>query len=117
MNTIDLFRSWGLTVAIDDFGTGYSSLSYLKELSVDVIKIDRSFVMGLPDNERDDAITEMLLRITDRFGFATLAEGIETEAQAAWLLEHGCRYGQGYLVAKAEPFDAMLQRLDKVHAI
>jgi diguanylate cyclase (GGDEF)-like protein len=116
MHTIDLFRSWGLSVAIDDFGTGYSSLSYLKELSVDVIKIDRSFVMGLPDNERDGAITELLLRITDQFGFATLAEGIETEDQASWLLEHGCRYGQGYLVAKPFSFEDLLNRLESVHA-
>jgi EAL domain-containing protein (putative c-di-GMP-specific phosphodiesterase class I) len=110
MHTIDLFRAWGLTVAIDDFGTGYSSLAYLKALTVDMIKIDRSFVMGLPDDERDGALTDMLLRITDRFGFTTLAEGIETEAQAAWLLEHGCRLGQGYLVAKPNSFTELLER-------
>jgi diguanylate cyclase (GGDEF)-like protein len=112
MNTIDLFRGWGLSVAIDDFGTGYSSLSYLKQLTVDVIKIDRSFVMGLPDDERDGAITDMLLRITDRFGFATLAEGIETEEQARWLLDHGCRYGQGYLIAKPFGFSDLVERLE-----
>jgi diguanylate cyclase (GGDEF)-like protein len=116
MHTIDLFRSWGLSVAIDDFGTGYSSLSYLKHLTVDMIKIDRTFVMGLPDNERDDAITEMFLRISDRFGFATLAEGIETEAQAAWLLDHGCRFGQGYLIAKPNSFEILLDRLGVLHA-
>jgi diguanylate cyclase (GGDEF)-like protein len=116
MNTIDLFRGWGLTVAIDDFGTGYSSLSYLKKLTVDVIKIDRSFVMGLPGDERDGAITEMLLRITDQFGFATLAEGIETEEQAAWLLAHGCRYGQGYLIAKPFEFSDLIARLESPYA-
>jgi EAL domain-containing protein (putative c-di-GMP-specific phosphodiesterase class I) len=101
MNTLDLFRSWGLTVAIDDFGTGYSSLSYLKHLTVDVVKIDRSFIMGLPGDERDCAITQMLLHMTERFGYASLAEGIETEGQLEWLLEHGCKFGQGYLIAKA----------------
>jgi diguanylate cyclase (GGDEF)-like protein len=111
MHTIDMFRAWGLTVAIDDFGTGYSSLSYLNELTVDVIKIDRSFVMKLPADERADAITEMLLRITDTFGFASLAEGIETEEQAAWLLEHGCRYGQGFLVARPASFAELLEQL------
>jgi EAL domain-containing protein (putative c-di-GMP-specific phosphodiesterase class I) len=116
MNTIDLFRKWGIMVAIDDFGTGYSSLSYLKELRVDVIKIDRSFIAGLPGDERDTAVTEMLLRVIDRFGFATLAEGIETEAQAAWLLEHGCRFGQGFLVARPKPFDEMLERMGVPHA-
>jgi diguanylate cyclase (GGDEF)-like protein len=109
MYTIELFRRWGLSIAIDDFGTGYSSLSYLKQLKVDVIKVDRSFVMGLPDDERDAALTDMLLRIGDRFGFVTLAEGIETEAQAAWLLEHGCRLGQGYLIARPGPFADLLR--------
>jgi len=116
MHTIDLFRRWGLTVAIDDFGTGYSSLAYLKQLTVDMIKLDRSFVMGLPEDERDCALTDMLLQITDRFGFATLAEGIETEAQAAWLLDHGCRFGQGYLVSKPHSYDELLDRLGVLHA-
>jgi diguanylate cyclase (GGDEF)-like protein len=111
MSTIDIFRQWGLSVAIDDFGTGYSSLSYLKSLTVDVIKIDRSFVAGLPEDERDAALSEMLIRITDRFGFTILAEGIETEAQAAWLLEHGCRLGQGYLIARPAPFGDLLSRI------
>jgi EAL domain-containing protein (putative c-di-GMP-specific phosphodiesterase class I) len=117
MTTIDLFRKWGISVAIDDFGTGYSSLSYLKRLTVDMIKIDRSFIMGLPADERDGAITEMLLRITDRFGFSTLAEGIETEAQATWLLEHGCQFGQGFLVAKPRPFEELLERLGVANVI
>jgi diguanylate cyclase (GGDEF)-like protein len=111
MSTIDLLRRWGFSVAIDDFGTGYSSLSYLKALTVDMIKIDQSFVAGIPSDHRDCALTEMLLRITDQFGFATLAEGIETEAQAAWLLEHGCRYGQGFLVARPAPLAELLARL------
>jgi diguanylate cyclase (GGDEF)-like protein len=116
MNTLDLFRSWGLTVAIDDFGTGYSSLSYLKHLTVDVVKIDRSFIMGLPGDERDCAITQMLLHMTERFGYASLAEGIETEGQLEWLLEHGCKFGQGYLIAKPEPFERLLERLGVARA-
>jgi diguanylate cyclase (GGDEF)-like protein len=110
-STLELFRSWGLSVAIDDFGTGYSSLSYLKALTVDVIKLDRSFVTGLPTDPRDCAIAEMLLHMTERFGYATLAEGIETEAQVAWLLEHGCRYGQGFLIARPQPFEELLECL------
>ena len=109
MSTLNLFRSWGLSVSIDDFGTGYSSLSYLKRLTVDIIKIDRSFVTGLPDDERDCAITEMLLRMTARFGYAALAEGIETAEQLTWLLEHGCQFGQGYLIARPEPFDRLIE--------
>jgi EAL domain-containing protein (putative c-di-GMP-specific phosphodiesterase class I) len=116
MYTIDLFRRWGLTVAIDDFGTGYSSLAYLKQLTVDMIKVDRSFVTGLPEDERDCALADMLLQITDRFGFTTLAEGIETEAQATWLLDHGCRLGQGYLISKPHSYDDLLDRLGVLHA-
>jgi EAL domain-containing protein (putative c-di-GMP-specific phosphodiesterase class I) len=111
MHTINLFRNWGLSVAIDDFGTGYSSLSYLKKLTVDVIKIDRSFVSGLPHDESDGAIAELLLQFTDKFDVVTLAEGIETEAQLSWLFERGCRLGQGYLFAKPEPLQALRSRL------
>jgi diguanylate cyclase (GGDEF)-like protein len=111
MRTIALFRSWGLPVAIDDFGTGHSSLTYLKRFTVDLVKIDKSFVNGLPSDERDGQVTEMLLHIVDRFGFATIAEGIENEAQADWLLAHGCRYGQGFFVAKPGSFAELLRRI------
>jgi len=115
MNTIALFRRLGVSVAIDDFGTGHSSLSYLKNLTVDVIKVDRSFVAGLSSDARDNAIVEMMLRIIDQFGFAPLAEGIETEAQLAWLLEHGCLLGQGYLIAKPQAFELLLERMGLPH--
>lgn len=111
MHTINLFRNWGLSVAIDDFGTGYSSLSYVKKLTVDVIKIDRSFVSGLPHDESDGAIAELLLQFTDKFDVVTLAEGIETQAQLNWLVEHGCQLGQGYLFAQPEPLGALRSRL------
>jgi EAL domain-containing protein (putative c-di-GMP-specific phosphodiesterase class I) len=105
------FRRWGLPVAIDDFGTGHSSLSYLKELTVDMVKIDRSFVTALPGDERDATLTEMMLRILHAFGPAALAEGIETEVQASWLLEHGCRFGQGFLFAHPASFGVLLERI------
>jgi len=110
INTIALFRGWGISVAIDDFGTGYSSLAYLKHLTVDLVKIDQSFVAGLPADERDGELLDMLLRIIERFGFAVLAEGIETEEQLAWLLAHRCALGQGYLLAKPRPFQELLER-------
>jgi diguanylate cyclase (GGDEF)-like protein len=111
MQTIDLFHDWGLRIAIDDFGTGYSSLSYLKRLPIDMIKIDRSFVAGLPGDEKDAALVDMLLRMSDGFRLTTLAEGIETDAQAGWLLAHGCRYGQGYLVDRPLAFDHLIERV------
>jgi EAL domain-containing protein (putative c-di-GMP-specific phosphodiesterase class I) len=63
-------------------------------------------------DERDGAITELLLQITARFGLVTLAEGIETEAQASWLLEHGCKFGQGYLVSKPCSYELVLAKLN-----
>lgn len=89
-------RDLGLRVALDDFGTGYSSLSHLKRLPLNVVKIDQSFVGGLPSDPHDVVLCEAMISIADHFGFSTLAEGIETGAQAAWLRDHGCRYGQGF---------------------
>jgi diguanylate cyclase (GGDEF)-like protein len=112
MNSLSLLQRLGVHIAIDDFGTGYSSLSYLKRLSVDLVKIDRSFITGLPDDEQDAALTEMMIDICSRFKLSVLGEGIETIAQRDWLLAHGCRYGQGYLVAKPMSFDALLQFIE-----
>ncbi len=104
MYALDQFRKLGLRIAIDDFGTGFSSLSYLKRLPIDIIKIDRSFVSGLPDDEKDSALCELLLQIAGRFELSVLAEGIENYPQLQWLREHGCGYGQGFLVSKPLPF-------------
>ncbi|MBB3227690.1 diguanylate cyclase (GGDEF)-like protein/PAS domain S-box-containing protein [Luteibacter sp. Sphag1AF] len=90
----------GIGVAIDDFGTGYSSLAYLKLPSVAFLKIDRSFVMGLPGNTNDAAITEAMVAIARSLDLHTIAEGIETEGQHEFLLRAGCGEGQGYLYSK-----------------
>jgi diguanylate cyclase (GGDEF)-like protein len=110
---LERFRKLGLRIAIDDFGTGYSSLSYLKRLPIDVIKIDRSFVTGLPDDQRDADLCELLLQVTTRFGLVALAEGIESFAQLQWLRDHGCTYGQGYLIAKPLPFAEFAELLPR----
>jgi diguanylate cyclase (GGDEF)-like protein len=106
--TLDLIRGLGVRVAIDDFGTGHSSLAYLKQLKVDMIKIDRSFVAGLPANETDAALSDTMIDIASRLHLITLAEGIETDEQCAWLRAHGCAYGQGYLIARPLAIDALL---------
>jgi EAL domain-containing protein (putative c-di-GMP-specific phosphodiesterase class I) len=103
----------GLFIALDDFGTGYTSLQHLKRLPIEVLKIDRAFVNGLPNDKQDGAIVEALLSIARAFSFATLAEGIETEAQAAALRGAGCELGQGYLYARpmpAEDFSVFIGR-------
>jgi len=93
-------KALGIEVAIDDFGTGYSSLSYLKTFPIDKLKIDQSFVRGLPENEQDSAIVKAIIAMADGFGFITIAEGIEEEAQAQFLKEVGCMQGQGYVYAR-----------------
>jgi diguanylate cyclase (GGDEF)-like protein len=107
IETLNAFRSMGLIVAIDDFGTGYSSLSYLKRLPIDCVKLDQSFTNGLPNGLSDVALAEMFLTLTRRFALISVAEGIETEEQAAWLRDHGCMIGQGFLLAPPLPFEQM----------
>jgi EAL domain-containing protein (putative c-di-GMP-specific phosphodiesterase class I) len=95
----------GVGVAIDDFGTGYSSLAYLKLPAVAYLKIDRSFVTGLPTNSNDVAITEAMVAIARSLGLHTIAEGIETEGQHEFLLRAGCQEGQGFLYSRPLPPD------------
>jgi diguanylate cyclase (GGDEF)-like protein/PAS domain S-box-containing protein len=95
--TMQTLHALGIEVAIDDFGTGYSSMSYLKLPAVAYLKIDRSFVTGLPGSANDAAITEAMLAMSKSLGLSTIAEGIETEAQHEFLLRAGCVEGQGYL--------------------
>jgi diguanylate cyclase (GGDEF)-like protein len=97
--TIGALRESGLVIALDDFGTGYSSFAHLKRLPIDVVKIDRTFTAGVPDDRHDAAIVEAVISIATRYGFTTIAEGVETEAQARYLLAAGCTYAQGFLYA------------------
>jgi diguanylate cyclase (GGDEF)-like protein len=94
-------RAAGITVALDDFGTGYSSLSHLRDLPVDTIKIDGSFVDGIDKSRRDRSITEAVLTLGAALGMTTIAEGVETAAQAAFLKARGCTFAQGFLIAPA----------------
>ncbi|MBK1700406.1 putative bifunctional diguanylate cyclase/phosphodiesterase [Thiococcus pfennigii] len=103
----------GLALAMDDFGTGYSSLAYLKGLPFDTLKIDMSFISGLPDDTASAAIVDAIAALASRLGFKVLAEGVETEAQRRFLLGVGCDLAQGYLFgrpAPAEEITALLER-------
>ena len=93
----------GLRIAIDDFGTGYSSLSRLREMPVSVLKIDRSFVSGVDEDPQSASIVSAFLELSRGLGMTTLAEGIETERELAFLRERGCELGQGFLFAKPVP--------------
>jgi diguanylate cyclase (GGDEF)-like protein/PAS domain S-box-containing protein len=95
-------HSQGLRLAIDDFGTGYSSLGRLRRLRPSQIKIDRSFVRDLPDRDAG-VLVETMVTMAQKLGIQCLAEGIETEEQLAFLREHGCQFGQGYLYSRPLP--------------
>jgi len=96
-------KAIGVKLAIDDFGTGYSSLSYLRELPIDVLKIDKSFVDGITVSEQRQALVEGIIGIAGTLHLAVIAEGIETEVQRSLLLSMGCQFGQGYLLAMPVP--------------
>jgi len=100
MKTINRLRESGIAFALDDFGTGYSSLAYLKNLQVESIKIDQSFVRDMVTDARDASIVKAAIELGHSFGLDIVAEGVET-AGARHLLENmGCDYAQGFLFAK-----------------
>ncbi len=104
-------REAGVGVAIDDFGTGYSSLSRLSALPVDTLKIDRSFIMGLPADPAAARLVPTIVGLAQAFGLLTVAEGVETQPQLAFLKDAGCDQSQGYLHARpmpAEKLEALL---------
>jgi EAL domain-containing protein (putative c-di-GMP-specific phosphodiesterase class I) len=96
-------RAIGVRFALDDFGTGYSTLTYLKQLPVDVLKIDRSFVHHMLDDAQDRAIVEGVIGLARTFQCVVVAEGVESPAQARTLLEMGCNIGQGTGIAAPMP--------------
>lgn len=100
---LDRLKTLGIKIAIDDFGTGYSSLSYLKRLPADRLKIDRSFVMDLPDDANDAALIRAIIAMAHSLGLETVAEGVETDAQRAFLADLACTFYQGYYLSRPLP--------------
>lgn len=97
---INELKTLGFSLSIDDFGTGYSSLSYLKQLPIDELKIDQSFIRDLTTNRNDVIIVETIISIGQKFGLEVIAEGVETEEQYQKLVLMGCEYFQGYLFGR-----------------
>jgi diguanylate cyclase (GGDEF)-like protein len=110
---LDGIRALGVTLSIDDFGTGYSSLSYLTRLPISELKIDRSFMAGVPDEATNVAVVKSVLALARSLDLSVTAEGIETSEQAKFLADHGCAKLQGYYFSKPLPFDELLPKLTK----
>ena len=119
-DAIDLllaFRKLGISLAIDDFGIGYSSLSYLKQLPVNKLKLDRSFVKDLPDDENDAAITRAVIALGHSMLYTIVAEGVETEVQRDFLIKLGCEHAQGFLYSQAVSYDELTKILQSQEKI
>lgn len=102
---LEEIRSIGISISVDDFGTGYSSLAYLKKLPIDKLKIDRSFVDALPDDENDIAIVRAIVALAKSLNLELIAEGVENKEQLDFLIQEGCSNIQGYYYSKPLPSD------------
>ncbi|BBY66351.1 GGDEF-domain containing protein [Mycolicibacterium helvum] len=103
----------GIRIAIDDFGSGYSALSYMRDLTVDEVKLDRTFIAPIPADQRAAAVVRAVLNLADELGLTTVAEGIETAGTADWLRQHGCHIGQGYYFSAPLASDELVEILTK----
>ena len=113
---LEELRALGVSISIDDFGTGYSSLAYLKRFPINILKIDRSFIQDITENEDDREITKAIIAMGQNLGLKVLAEGVETDSQVKMLRESGCDYIQGYYYCRPLPAHQLVPYL-KEHSL
>jgi len=113
IRTLDAIREMGVSIAIDDFGTGFSSLSHLKLLPCNKIKIDRSFIKDVIESRSDAAITQGVISMAHNLDLEVVAEGVETEAQAAFLRKNQCNLLQGFAFARPMPFEDLVNFMNE----
>ena len=99
-NIMDQLKAMNVRIAVDDFGTGYSSLTYIRELPIDILKIDISFIRGMMKDKKDLSLVRLIINVAKEFGFKTVAEGVETNEQLELLKSLGCDYVQGFLFSR-----------------
>ena len=110
-------RDLGINIALDDFGTGYSSLSYLKQLPINTLKIDKSFIDNIATNSREKAIVDGIIQLAQKIGLDVIAEGVETKEQIQLLKQMGCNQIQGYYFSKPLPADEIEEKFLKTNCI
>ena len=113
IETLRGLKAMGVKLSIDDFGTGYSSLSYLKQLAVDKLKIDQSFVQDMLTDPDGASIVKAIIQLGHTLQLTVIAEGVEIDAQLAFLDESGCDEAQGYLFSRPVPADQFARLLEK----
>jgi diguanylate cyclase (GGDEF)-like protein len=113
-NKLRNFRKRGIKIAIDDFGTGYTSLNYLKHIPMDYMKIDKSFIDDMLKSEADDQIVESIIKVAHSYNYTIVAEGVETEAQLANLLNKNCDIIQGYLFSKPVELEVLGENIEMI---
>ncbi|HNO76146.1 MAG TPA: EAL domain-containing protein [Nitrosomonas mobilis] len=102
-------KKLGVVIALDDFGTGYSSLSLLRDLPIDTLKIDKSFIRALGQNSHDFMITQAIIGLGENLNLEIIAEGVETKRQMQILLDHHCDLQQGYYFSRPVPYTTLLK--------